>query len=263
MDNRPIGVFDSGYGGISVLASAVSALPDERFVYLGDNLHAPYGAHTEAEIMEYARACVRYLIASDCKAIVIACNTATSVAAATLRRELDMPIVAMEPALKPASMVEGDGQVLVLATEVTLKLDKFRHLMNSYGRDAVPIPAPKLVTAIEAGLWEGDAVRALLHEYLSPFLDRPVKAVVLGCTHFVFLRQALRAYLPAHILLIDGNEGTARQLKKRLREANLSGGETGIPIGERVAFHSTKNGADVLRRMRTLFSLALSQLSGK
>ena len=263
MDNRPIGVFDSGYGGISVLAAAVSAMPEERFIYLGDNRHAPYGAHTEAEILQYSRACVRYLIASDCKAIVIACNTATSVAAETLRREIAMPIIAMEPALKPASLLDGDGRVLVLATEVTLKLDKFQKLMSSYGKDAVPIPAPKLVTAIEAGLWEGPEIRTLLAAYLAPHLDHPVKAVVLGCTHFVFLRQELRDYLPAHILLIDGNEGTARQIKNRLQEANLTGGAENIPIANRTVFHSTKNTGKTLQRMHTLFYLALAHLPAK
>ena len=262
MDNRPIGVFDSGYGGISVLAAAASMLPEERFIYLGDNLHAPYGAHTETEILALSRACVRYLIASNCKAIVIACNTATSVAAAALRQEIAMPIIAMEPALKPASKIAGDGQVLVLATKVTLKLDKFQRLMNSYGQDAVPIPAPKLVTAIETGLWKGPEVQAMLEEYIAPYLNKPVKAVVLGCTHFVFLRQALHAYLPA-IPLVDGNEGTARQLKKRLQEADLSGGAEKLPIENRVAFHSTKNTGETLRRMHSLFEIALAQPSAK
>jgi len=260
MDNRPIGVFDSGFGGISVLAAAVSALPEERFVYLGDNLHAPYGAHAEAEIMSYSRACVRYLIASDCKAIVIACNTATSVAAAALREEINMPIIAMEPALKPASMLPGGGLVLVLATEVTLKLDKFKQLMDIYGHDAVPIPAPKLVEAIEAGIWEGARIRALFEEYLAPHLKKPVKAVVLGCTHYVFLKQALREYLPEHILLIDGNGGTARQLKTRLGQADLLSGAGGADVSARVMFHSTKNDAKTLKLMQTLFDLALDQL---
>lgn len=263
MDNRPIGVFDSGFGGVSVLAAAASMLPAERFIYLGDNLHAPYGEHTEDEIMAYARACVRYLIASDSKAIVIACNTATSVAAAALRQEIELPIVAMEPALKPASMVEGEGRVLVLATKVTLKLDKFKHLMDSYGKDAVPIPAPKLVAAIEAGLWKGEEVLALLKEYLSPYLDKPVKAVVLGCTHYVFLKQSLRNYLPEHVLLIDGNEGTAKQLQTRLRQADLCSGANDADIRARVAFHSTKPGAETIRRMETLFDLALAQLFDK
>jgi glutamate racemase len=263
MDKRPIGVFDSGFGGISVLAAAASALPEERFIYIGDNLHAPYGEHTEAEIMAFSRGCVRFLAGAGCKAIVIACNTATSVAAAALRGEIAMPIVAMEPALKPASMVEGDGQVLVLATEVTLKLDKFKALMDIYGKDAVPVPAPKLVTAVEAGMLDGPEMDALLREYLAPHLNGPVKAVVLGCTHFVFLKRALRDFLPGHIRLIDGNEGTARQLKTRLRQLNLSGGAKETDIRARVEFHSTKSGNETLKQMETLFALALQQLSDK
>ena len=263
MDNRPIGVFDSGYGGISVLAAAVSLMPREHYIYLGDNLRAPYGALPEDRIMAYTREGVRVLIDMDCKAIVIACNTATSVAAAALRREIALPIVAMEPALKPASMIEEDGRVLVLATKVTLKLDKFKRLMDSYGRDAVPIPSPKLVTAVEAGHWEGAQIDALLDEYLSPHLHEPVKAVVLGCTHFVFLEKALRAYLPAHIRLIDGNEGTARQLKKRLTQAQLLCGTQDASRGEHVRFYSTKTDPETLSRMQTLYQLALSRLSDR
>ena len=258
MDNRPIGVFDSGFGGISVLAAAIQLLPGERFLYFGDNLHAPYGSLPEDTILRLTRQSVQFLIDSDCKAIVIACNTATSVAAATLRRQLDLPIIAMEPALKPASMVAGDGLVLVLATEVTLKLEKFQRLMASYGKDAVPIPAPKLVPAVEAGLTDGAEIRALLEEYLSPWLQKPVKAVVLGCTHFVFLANALRDFLPARIALIDGNEGTARQLKKRLTQANLLGAnDTDSPV----IFHSTKNDPETLARMQSMLGSALAQLS--
>jgi glutamate racemase len=261
MDNRPIGIFDSGYGGISVLAAAASLLPEERFLYIGDNLHAPYGERTENEILALSRASVDFLVTSGCKAIVIACNTAASVAAAALRREHSLPIVAMEPALKPASMLEGDGQVLVLATEVTLKLSKFKRLMDNYGKDAVPIPAPKFVTAVEAGHTHGAEIDALLGEYLGPWLRRPVKAVVLGCTHFVFLKPAMRAVLPPNVSLIDGNEGTARQLQKRLAQANLAGALHEPDILKRVEFHSTKQGAEPIARMRTMFQTALDQLS--
>lgn len=262
MDDRPIGVFDSGYGGISVLAAAAFALPGERFIYLGDNLHAPYGSLPEEEILAHTRRCVGFLISSGCKAIVIACNTATSVAAAALRRELTLPIVAMEPALKPASMVARDGRVLVLATEVTLKLPKFKLLMESYGKDAVPIPCPGLVTAVEEGLLEGEAVRALFEEYLSPYLAQPVKAVVLGCTHFVFLKRALKLFLPDGIPLVDGNEGTARQLQKRLTQADLLSGAK-AQEADNIAFHSTKKDAQTLTRMRALYAMALDQLRDK
>ncbi len=260
MDNRPIGVFDSGFGGISVLAAAAALLPDERFVYIGDNLHAPYGERTEAEILALSRKSVQFLIDKGCKAVVIACNTATSVAADTLRSEISLPIVAMEPALKPASLIAQEGQVLVLATEMTLKLSKFKQLMESYGRDAVPIPAPKFVTAVEAGVTDGPEITALFDETLGPYLQKPVKAVVLGCTHYTFLKPALRAYLPAPIALIDGNAGTARQLEKRLTQANLrsAGGEPDVM--KRVEFFSTKPGPQTPARMRAMFQTALNQL---
>ena len=263
MDNRPIGVFDSGYGGISVLAAAAVLLPHEHFLYIGDNLHAPYGERTEADILALTRQGVQFLTDQGCKAIVIACNTATSVAAAALRKELSLPIIAMEPALKPAALLEGEGQVLVLATEVTLKLSKFKQLMESYGRDAVPIPAPKFVTAVEAGRTQGPEVDGLLQEYLGPWLQKPVKAVVLGCTHFVFLKPALRALLPPHVALIDGNQGTARQLQKRLAQASLAGAVQETDIMRRVKFQSTRPGDDTLAQMRLLFQTALEQLCAK
>ena len=260
MDNRPIGVFDSGFGGISVLAAAAALLPKERFVYIGDNLHAPYGERTEAEILLLSRKSVQFLTEKGCKAVVIACNTATSVAADALRSELSLPIVAMEPALKPASLIAQEGQVLVLATEITLKLSKFKQLMESYGRDAVPIPAPKFVTAVEAGMIQGPEIAALFDETLGPYLQKPVKAVVLGCTHYTFLKPALRAYLPKHIALIDGNEGTARQLEKRLAQASLQGACMETDVMKRVEFYSTKPGPQTPERMRAMFQTALAQL---
>jgi glutamate racemase len=263
MDNRPIGVFDSGFGGISVLAAATVMLPDERFVYIGDNLHAPYGERTEAEILMLSRKSVQFLIEKGCKAVVIACNTATSVAADALRSEISLPIVAMEPALKPASLIVQEGQVLVLATEMTLKLGKFKQLMESYGRDAVPIPAPKFVTAVEAGVTDGPAITALFDETLGPYLQKPVKAVVLGCTHYTFLKPALRAYLPASIALIDGNDGTARQLEKRLTQANLRGACGEPDVMKRVDFFSTNPGVHTPARMRAMFQTALTQLLDK
>lgn len=263
MDNRPIGIFDSGYGGISVLAAAALLLPRERFIYLGDNLHAPYGSLPEATIMSHTQRSVQFLMDKNCKAIVIACNTASSVAAAALRAALTLPVIAIEPALKPASMLAGDGLVLVLATEVTLKLPKFQRLMESYGKDAVPIPAPRFVTAVEAGQTDGAEVNALFNEYLGPWLKKPVKAVVLGCTHFTFLKQALRAYLPPRIMLLDGNEGTARQLKKRLTDECLLSAENSLPAGERIQFHSTKDDVQTLAQMQALFQMALDQLADK
>ena len=270
MDPRPIGVMDSGFGGVNVLATAARILPEEDFIFLGDNLHAPYGDRTPEEVLRYTREAVQALIDLQCKAIVIACNTATSAAAATLRQALSLPIIGMEPALKPASMLPNDGSVLVMATAMTLKLDKFHRLMDRYGKNAIPVPCPGLVELIEAGEMDGPNIQAKLRELLSPYLKKPVKAVVLGCTHYVFLKRALAAYLPEGISLVDGNEGTARELQKQLALHSLlrapkvpqaeGCGAPRPPTGQ-IRFISTSPGEAIPRRMREWFNLALADSS--
>lgn len=272
VDSRPIGVFDSGFGGVNVLAAAVQRLPEEDFIFLGDNLHAPYGDRAPEEVLHYTREAVLRLMNMGCKAIVIACNTATSAAAAALREELSLPIIGMEPALKPASLLPMDGSVLVMATAMTLQLDKFHQLMDRYGQNAVPVPCPGLVELIEAGETDGSGVQAKLAELLSPHLNHPVKAVVLGCTHYIFLKSALRRFLPEGVALVDGNDGTARELQKQLslrgllRSASSSpsdvsfvGGTTPQHSNERITFLSTSPQEAIPARMREWFALSLSE----
>lgn len=248
MDNRPVGFFDSGLGGISVLGEALSVLPDENFVYFGDTLHIPYGDKPPQTVRTYTHEAVERLIALDCKAIVLACNTATSAAAGALRQELDMPIIGMEPALKPAALMPGDGKVLVMATRVTLTQPKFQRLMEQYGRDAIPLPCPGLMECVEAGELDGPRVDALLDKLLSPYRDTPIKAVVLGCTHYPFLRRAIAAHLPEGTPLVDGNLGTVRQLARRLSEEGLCAAGP----GGGVAFLSSAEGEEAARRMQLL-----------
>jgi glutamate racemase len=259
VDGRPIGVFDSGFGGVTVLASAARLLPEEDFIFLGDNRRAPYGDRTPDEVLAFTHEAVERLNALDCKAILIACNTATSAAAETIRGEWNMPIIGMEPALKPASLLPGEGAVLVMATAMTLKLPKFQRLMERYGSHAVPVPCPGLVELVEAGETDGPRVREKLDALLSPYLKGPVKAVVLGCTHYVFLKPALTALLPEGVALVDGNEGTARPLRRRLAQKDLlkpsvagAKARTGEPV-----FLSTEPGEAVPARMRALFRAAL------
>ena len=264
MDQRPIGVFDSGFGGVNVLAEAVRFLPEENFIFLGDNLHAPYGDRTQQEVLTYTREAVHMLMARHCKAVLIACNTATSAAADALRAELDLPIIGMEPALKPASMLPSDGAVLVMATTMTLKLEKFHLLMQRYGHDAIPVPCPGLVDLIEAGEIDGPRITAKLHELLSPWMDRPIKAVVLGCTHYIYLRPALQAYLPEGVALVDGNAGTVRQLQKRLSKQGLlqATNPSQPPPDARhrqILFLSTSPDTTVPARMQAWFERALAQ----
>ena len=164
-------------------------------------------------------AVVARLLEEDVKAIVIACNTATSAAAQSLRERLTLPIVGIEPALKPAHMLRREGSILVLATPVTLRLEKFRRLMEHYGEGAVPVPCPGLMDLVERE--DFPAARRYLEAALAPFDLDGVDAVVLGCTHYVFLRPLLHGLLPDRVAVVDGNEGTARQLRRVLEQRGL------------------------------------------
>lgn len=256
LDQRPVGLLDSGLGGISVLGEALRQLPNEDYVYYGDTANAPYGDKTPEEVLGLVHQAVERLIELRCKAIVIACNTATSVSAGKLRQELALPIIGMEPALKPASQLPGGGKILVMATRVTLSLPKFQALMAQYGRDAVPVPCPGLMECVERGELEGPQVTALLRQLLGPWLSQPVKAVVLGCTHYPFLRKAIAALFPKETPLIDGNAGSVRQLRRRLEEQDLLSDrqEPG-----RVTFLSSSEEPSVLQRMQTMLELCANE----
>lgn len=220
MDNRPIGMFDSGMGGISLLRNCIRLLPGEDFIYYGDDANAPYGTRSESEILELARADVRFLLQKDVKAIVIACNTATSAAAKTLRSEMEMPIIGIEPALKPAQEHRNGGTIAVLATPATLRQKKFADLMSLYGENAVPLPAAGLMEFAERGETDSPALTAFLKNIFAPLAGVQLDGVVLGCTHYTFLAPAIRRVLP-DVALYDGNEGTARQLRRVLEQKEL------------------------------------------
>lgn len=251
MDTRPVGFLDSGLGGISVLGEALRILPEENFIYFGDTLHIPYGDKPPETVYQYTHSAVDTLMERGCKAIVIACNTATSVAAAQLRQELPLPIIGMEPALKPASLLPGDGRVLVMATRNTLKLPKFQALMELYGQGAIPVPCSGLMECVEEGQLSGQRVEGLLAELFAPYANENIKAVVLGCTHYPFLRQTISRFFSANVQLIDGNLGTVRQLRRRLEEENLlSPGP-----GGKVTFLSSLDGEEPILRMQRMLTL--------
>lgn len=224
--DAPVGVFDSGVGGISVLRDLRALMPDEDFIYFGDGANAPYGEKSSGEIRVLAWNVVEKLLDRGIKALVIACNTATAAAAPLIRERLDMPVVAMEPALKPASACAHGGKVVVMATPLTLSLDKFKRLMSEYGRDALPMPCPGLMDMVERGVVDGPEMDEYLAGVREKIGDVRVDAVVLGCTHYVFLRTAVERAFPG-AQVIDGNGGTARQLKRLLEERGLACGESG------------------------------------
>lgn len=251
---RPIGIFDSGLGGISVLAEAMRLMPTENYLYYGDTGFSPYGEKSPQEVLNRIQEILDHLLAAGCKAVLIACNTATSVAG-PLRQEIQLPIIGMEPALKPASLLPEPGNVLVLATQMTLSQPKFEKLMEKYGQDAVPIPCPELVTCVEAGEIWGEYVESTIRRLLAPHLTQRVKAVVLGCTHFVFLRESIEKVL-GDIPLVDGNKGTVQQLMRRMKQEGMlcsSKGQKGS-----VSFETSANNVtEALQRMDYMLQVAL------
>lgn len=219
--NDLIGFFDSGVGGISVLHAAHRLLPNENFLFYGDNLNAPYGPRPLEEIRSLSAAGIARLLDRGVKAVVIACNTATSAYAEIVRAEHPhLPIVGMEPALKPAHFARHGGQVIVLATDATLRLAKFERLMALYGDDVICVTGHGLVELVESGNARSPEADALLRRLLAPHLDRQIDAIVLGCTHYPFLRDPIQRLFP-RARLFDGLEGTAQRLKALLDEGGL------------------------------------------
>ena len=249
----PVGVFDSGIGGISALVAMKNLLPLETFIYFGDTKNAPYGTKETAEVIRCVREVVSRLTEQRIKALVIACNTATGAAAATLRRELDIPVIGMEPALKPASEIRRNGSILVLATPLTLHQEKFDRLMEKYGEGAVRVPCVGLMELVENEDYTGAEV--YLKSVFSAYDMQNVDAVVLGCTHYVFLKDMIRRMIPDRTVITEGSDGTARQLKRILQRNNLIN-ETGPG---RIILETSGTERD-LALMRKL--LTKNQLSG-
>ena len=219
--NDLIGFFDSGVGGISVLHTAHRLMPNENFLFYGDNLNAPYGPRPLEQIRALSAAGINRLLSRGVKAIVIACNTATSAYAEIVRAQHpEMPIVGMEPALKPAHFARHGGQVIVLATDATLRLEKFERLMALYGDDVICVVGEGLVELVEGGKAASSEAEARLYALLGPYIDRQIDAVVLGCTHFPFLRAPIQRLFP-QAQLFDGRDGTAQRLKYLLEQRGL------------------------------------------
>lgn len=248
----PVGVFDSGVGGLSVLGEAVRQLPNEDFIYFGDTAHAPYGVRSREEVRRLAFAVVERLLKAGAKAVVIACNTATAEAAAELRAAYPVPIIGMEPALKPAALLDRRGVRLVMATPGTLQSEKYARLYAQYGQDAVSLPCPGLMEFVERGDRSSEDLRAYLTKLFDPFREREIAAVVLGCTHYSFIRPFISTLLPKGTPILDGNAGTVRQLRRRLEETGMLNPG---PQPGRVTLE-TSGGEDALTLMRRMFEEA-------
>ena len=221
-NNQPIGVFDSGVGGISVLKHMHALLPHEDLIYLADSKYAPYGNKTADEIIARCRYLTQLCLQKNVKAIVVACNTATAAAIDAMREQYHLPIIGMEPAVKPAAAASKNGIIGVLATVGTLKSAQFAGLLEAYGRDVkVVTQAGKgLVEMVEHGILNGFEMANLLQQHLKPLLDANADTIVLGCTHYPFLADEIRKIVGQNVTLIDTGAAVAKQLQRQLLDNN-------------------------------------------
>lgn len=252
ISKAPIGVFDSGVGGISVLKELYSLMPNENFIYLGDTKNAPYGNKTNKEVYELSAKCVGMLVEMGVKSIVIACNTATSIAAKELREKYSLPVIGIEPAVKPAVLGFPGGSVLVMATPVTLRNKKFLDLMNIYDKNATitPLPCPGLVEIIEKGNGHDSELSKYLEELFMPYHDTRIDVIVLGCTHYPHIKKQIEKAFKKPVSIIDGGYGTARETKRRLSELGILNTDC---EGGKIRFISTADNEHEIKIMKEFF----------
>ncbi|MDB4947638.1 MAG: glutamate racemase [Gemmatimonadetes bacterium] len=220
---RPAAVFDSGVGGLSVAREIRHALPSEHLLYFADTAFCPYGDRTLHEVRARTLSAARHLESRGAKALVVACNTASGAALELLRETLSIPVIGLEPALKPAVAASRNGRVGVMATSGTVRSDRFRRLVENYAGDrhVVAQPCPGLADMVEDGLLEGDALAARLDELTEPLRAAGVDTVVLGCTHYVFVRDAIARALGPGVELVDSGPAIARQTRRVLAERGM------------------------------------------
>jgi len=221
----PIGVFDSGVGGVSVLREIRREVPEEHLLYVADSGHAPYGDRAATYIEARAFAVMDFLVSQRVKAAVVACNTVTGVAVERLRARFDLPIVAIEPAVKPAVTSTKTGIVGVLATTVTLESPNVVRLLATYavGTTVVSQPCPGWVELVERGETTGPAAREAVRAYVQPLVERGADTLVLGCTHYVFLEPLIREVAGPAVAVVNPAPAVARQLHRRLTATGLRG----------------------------------------
>ncbi len=268
---RTIGVFDSGVGGLSVLHHIRRTLPDARLIYVADSAHVPYGDKSAHYIEQRAAALTQFLIFQGADAVVIACNTATAAAAASLRSRFYLPIVGMEPAVKPAVSATKCGVVGVLATVGTLESARFAALLDRYAGNVKIITqgCPGLVEQVEKGELDGDRTRDLIERYTTPLLSQGADTLILGCTHYPFIAPLIREIAGDAITLIDTGEAVARHLHRRLltelppstnsgQSPSAGSGQVSSKNSGQVEFFTSGNASQLTKIMSTLWGEQLN-----
>lgn len=249
---NPIAVFDSGAGGISVLRELVAIMPGEDFVYFGDSKNAPYGMKSTEEVRRLTIEHIGRFVENGAKGICVACNTATSAAVSDLRRIYpDIPLVGIEPALKPAVQVNVHPKVLVMATPMTIREEKFQSLLAKYESQAeiIQMPCPGLMEFIESGNFDTPEIETFLDQLLWDYENNVCDCAVLGCTHYPFVADKIQKALGDKTKLFDGARGTAKELKRRIVEAGLLRDER---IKGEVIFTSSDDSEDKIRLFQKL-----------
>ncbi|MDO4732658.1 MAG: glutamate racemase [Bacillota bacterium] len=259
--NAPVAVLDSGLGGLTVLLELIRLMPEENYIYYGDAANAPYGEKSVEQVRALTLDRADFLLdALSAKALVVACNTATSAAIEQLRQKYpDQPVIGIEPALKPAALSGAHPRVLVLATPVTLRENKFQRLLKSYESKAevLPLPCPGLVEMIEKGILEGPDLEALLKSLLREALSPPPDALVLGCTHYPLVEKSIRKVIGGPVKIFQGGPGTARETLRRLEACGLrrNGGKGSLEL------RSSDERGSWIPLVEKLFRSAMEQLS--
>ena len=229
MDNRPIGVYDSGFGGLSVWRELYRALPDESLIYLGDGKNCPYGSLPEERIREYAEQSVGELVGRGCKLVVVACNTATAAAITHLRERFpNIPIVGLEPAVKPACLLTKSRKVAVVATERSLGSEKFRRAVERYGEgvEVVKAVGEGFVEAVESDQEQSPATRQKVAAVIEPLIKSGVDVIVLGCTHYPFLKGVIRDVVgERRVQIIDSGEAVEKRVESLLDKYDIRADE--------------------------------------
>lgn len=226
-----IGIFDSGIGGMTLLHQAMVLMPHEKFIFYADTDHVPYGTKSKEQVISYVDGVIQFMVAHECKAVVIACNTATAVAAEPMRSKYELPIIGIEPAVKPA-VAESEGKrVMVVATPLTVREEKLRNLVQRVDDAHLVdlLALPRLVEFAERGEFASEAVTEYLREQFLGYDLEQYGELVLGCTHFNFFKDTFRKLMPKQVHMIDGSLGAVRQLARILE----SRGELAVPLTER------------------------------
>ncbi|MEG2624988.1 MAG: glutamate racemase [Christensenella sp.] len=223
----PIGIYDSGVGGVSVLAEAMKCLPHENFLYYGDSANAPYGTKAEEQIKELSLACGDFLYAQGVKMIVIACNTATSITVQAMREKYNVPIISIEPAVKPAVTKFPNSKIAVLATPATLSQKRYKYLLEKLGAEdnVINIECSELAEIIECGKLDDSRIKDYLCEKFIPYKGQKLDGIVVGCTHYSFvsdeMHDAAKRICGGVCEVFDGRFGTARHIADVLKNENL------------------------------------------